>query len=71
MVDWVNGHAIAKNTIHKQQIATVQKSLAQMWGQLAVIPSPTVGEWVQHQYRRYNDTADKLATIAVLERKAQ
>ena len=71
VVDWINGSAVAKNANHKQQIPTAQKSLAQMWGQHAAIPSPTVGEWVQHQYRRYNDTADKLATIAVLERRAQ
>ena len=70
IVDWANGQAVAKKAETKTQVAFTQKTLAQLWNSYNMMPATACADWVTHQYRKFNDTADKLATKAVLERKS-
>ena len=67
VVDWANGVAATKDSAHLANVHAARNALAHLWGKYNVHPAPATGNWVQHQYRKYNGLADKLATKAIVE----
>ena len=47
----------------------IREDLAWLWAKRSVQPAPDVGNWITHQFRRHNKIADRLATIAVEQRR--
>ena len=70
VVDWINGTCAIKGKQCKPHVNLTRHTLANLWSYHNTVPAPIYGEWITHQFREHNKLADRLATIAVVERKA-
>ena len=71
IVDWANGLSAVNDKRHLANVHMTRNAFAQRWGIYNVLPVPAGGEWVQHQYRQFNDLADQLATKAIKEQSSK
>ena len=69
VVNWLNGYNALRDVDKMHSVHSIRSILANLWASGQAVPTPSLGNWIDHQFREHNAIADKLANLAVKERK--